>query len=97
MQRAIERRGIPTVSVTVARDVTEHMKPPRAVFVPFMMGHQFGVPFHRDLQRRIILTALDRIVQAEVSGEVYDLPLTWAQARREGIEIERAQRDEVKG
>lgn len=97
MQRAIERRGIPTVSVTVARDVTEHLKPPRAVFVPFMMGHHFGVPFHRDLQRRIILAALDRIVQAEVSGEVYDLPLTWAQARREGIEIERAQRDEVKG
>jgi len=97
VQRAIERWGIPTVPVTVARGVTEHLKPPRAVFVPFMMGHQFGVPFHRDLQRRIILTALDRIVQAEVSGEVYDLPLTWVQARREGIEIERAQRDEVKG
>ncbi len=89
MQRAIERRGIPTVSVTVARDVTEHAKPTRAVFVPFMMGHHFGVPFHRDLQRRIILDALDRLTHAEQSGEIYAVPITWAQARREGIAIEK--------
>ncbi len=89
MQRAIERRGIPTVSVTVARDVTEHLKPPRAVFLPFMMGHHFGVPFHRDLQRRIILEALDRLTQAEQSGEIYTIPVTWAQARREGVAIEK--------
>ena len=89
MQRAIERRGIPTVSVTVARDVTEHLKPPRAVFLPFMMGHHFGVPFHRDLQRRIILEALDRLIRAEQSGEIHDLPITWAQARREGVAIEK--------
>ena len=90
MQRAIERRGIPTVSVTVARDVTEHAKPPRAVFVPFMMGHHFGVPFHRELQRRIVLAALDRLGKAERSGEIVDVPVTWAEARREGVAIERA-------
>jgi hypothetical protein len=89
VQRAIERRGIPTVSVTVARDVTEHVKPPRAVFLPFMMGHHFGVPFHRDLQRRIILEALGRLTAAEQSGEIHAIPVTWAQARREGIAIEK--------
>ncbi len=95
MQRAIERRGIPTVSITVARDVTEHCKPPRAVFVPFMMGHHFGVPFHSELQRRIICSALDHLANAKRSGEVLSLPVTWAQARQEGIEIERALRVEV--
>lgn len=89
MQRAVERRGIPTVSPTVARDVTEHAKPPRAVFLPFMMGHHFGVPFHRELQRRIILECLDLLATAERSGAIRALPLTWAQARREGVEIER--------
>ena len=89
MQRAIERRGVPTVSVTVARDVTEHAKPPRAVFVPFMMGHHFGVPFHRGLQRRIIREALDRLTQAEQNGEIHTIPVTWAQARRERIAIEK--------
>ncbi len=90
MQRAIERQRIPTVSITVALDVTEHVKPPRAIFAPFMMGHHFGVPFHRELQRRIILEALDHLVQAEHSGEVRRLAVTWAQARNEGKAIERA-------
>jgi hypothetical protein len=84
VQRAIEKRGIPTVSLSVALDVTEHVKPPRAVFLPFMMGHLFGVPFHKNLQREIILTALSRIERAEQSGDVYHFPKTWAAARREG-------------
>jgi hypothetical protein len=88
VQRAIERKGIPTVSITVALDVTEHAKPPRAVFVPFMMGHHFGVPFHRELQRRIILEALTHVMKAGRSGEVKHLPFAWAQARREGKAIE---------
>ena len=90
MQRAIERKGIPTVSITVALDVTEHVKPPRAVFVPFMMGHLFGVPFHRELQRRIILEALDHLVTAEQSGDIRRPPVAWARARKEGKLIEQA-------
>ncbi len=90
MQRAIERRSVPTVSITVALDVTEHSKPPRAVFVPFMMGHHFGVPFHRELQQQIICEALDHLVKAQQSGEVHRVPVTWAQARREGKAIETA-------
>ena len=88
MQRAIEKRGIPTVSLSVALDVTENIKPPRTVFLPFMMGHLFGVPFHKSLQREIILTALERIELAEQSSGVFYFPKTWAQARKEGKEIE---------
>jgi len=73
----------------VALDVTEQAKPPRAVFVPFMMGHHFGVPFHQQLQRRVIVEALDLLTMAETSGTILKLPVTWADARREGIEIER--------
>ncbi|MCA1623565.1 MAG: hypothetical protein LC768_13925 [Acidobacteria bacterium] len=89
MQRALERRGIPTVSITVALDVTEHIKPPRAVFLPFMMGHHFGVTFHKELQRRIIIEALDFLTVAEQSGDVKMLPIKWSQARQEGKLIEK--------
>jgi hypothetical protein len=78
------------VSITVARDVSEMVKPPRALFAPFMMGHHFGVPFHRELQRRIILEALDLLMHAEQSGEIRVFPVTWAQARKEGRAIEEA-------
>ena len=80
------------MSVTAARDVTEHAKPPRAVFVPFRMGHLFGTPFHVELQRRIMMEALGLVSSAEVSPTIVDLDVTWAQARREGKAIE-AQRD----
>lgn len=73
----------------MARDVTEHAKPPRALFLPWMMGHHFGVPFHRDLQRRVIVECLDLLATAERSGEIRTLPIPWPQVRREGIEIER--------
>jgi len=70
--------------------VTEHVKPPRAVFVPFRMGHHFGVPFHRALQRRIVLDALDLLSTASRSGTIVDLPLRWGEVRREGLELEAA-------
>ncbi len=72
--------------------MSEHVKPPRAVFLPFRMGHHFGVPFHRELQRRVITDALDLVMTATESGTIVDLPLTWAQARREGIAIEQERR-----
>jgi hypothetical protein len=48
------------------------------------------VPFHQELQRHIITEALDLLMTAEHSGQIRQLPITWAQARREGVEIERA-------
>jgi hypothetical protein len=76
------------VSLSVARDVSDQVRPPRVVFAPFMMGHHFGVPFHRELQRRMIFEALDHLAHARVSGEIRVVPITWAQARKEGRALE---------
>ena len=70
-------------------DVTQRLTPPRAVFVPFRMGHHFGVPGHRELQRRILLEMLELIYSGERSGVIRQPEITWAEARREGIQIER--------
>ncbi|MEO6392016.1 MAG: hypothetical protein ABIP75_09210 [Pyrinomonadaceae bacterium] len=48
-----------------------------------MMGHHFGVPFHRELQRNIIVSALELLETAETSGAIARFPKTWAQARQE--------------
>lgn len=60
------------------------------MFLPFMMGHHFGVPFHVELQKTIIREALGRIETTTKSGDIYFFPMTWAAARKEGKEIERA-------
>jgi len=71
------------VSITVARDVTEAVKVPRAVFVPWPMGHHFGVPFHREIQRRVLFEALDLLETARETGIIRDLIIKWADVRRE--------------
>jgi hypothetical protein len=58
IQAVIEKVGIPTVSITLLREVTEKIQPPRALFVPFPLGYPLGRPHDAELQRRIILAAL---------------------------------------
>jgi hypothetical protein len=83
IQRAIEARGVPTVSVAVARDVTEAIKVPRSLFLPWPMGHHFGAPFHSDLQRRVLLSALGLLESRNEPGTIFDLRIKWAEVRRE--------------
>ena len=63
------------------------------MFLPFMMGHLFGVPFHNELQKTIISTALSRITDAKKSGDIHFFPVTWAKARLEGKKIEKKNSD----
>ncbi len=58
VQAALERSGIATVSITLLRDVTATLRPPRALSVPFRFGYPLGAPDDADLQRRVILAAL---------------------------------------
>jgi hypothetical protein len=56
---------------------------PRAVFVPWPMGHHFGAPFHRDIQRKVIFSALDALRSVTHSGSIVDLPIRWTDVRRQ--------------
>ena len=57
LQAAIERAGIATVSISLLREVTSVIKPPRALFVSFPMGYPLGAPKDAPLQHRIIAAA----------------------------------------
>ena len=54
----IEKSGIPTVSVAVCRELTEKVRPPRALFVDRPFGYPLGAPEDAGLQTRILLAAL---------------------------------------
>jgi hypothetical protein len=58
VQAAIERAGIATVSISLLREVSEAIQPPRVLFVPFPMGYPLGQPNNRELQHHIISAAL---------------------------------------
>lgn len=54
----IESAGIATTGISLVREHSEQMKPPRALWVPFELGRPLGVPGDPAFQRRVILAAL---------------------------------------
>lgn len=54
----LEDEGIPTTQISLIREHTEVMHPPRALWVPFILGRPFGVPKDAAFQRRVLLAVL---------------------------------------
>ncbi len=75
--RTIEEAGIPTISLSSALDITSAIKPPRAVFVNFPLGHQAGKPFDPEGQTKIILDALRVLDTATSPGTLVQLQYKW--------------------
>jgi len=63
--------------MTSALDITQAVKPPRAVFLNFPLGHQTGKPHQPELQRRIVREALKCFETIARPGEIVELPYVW--------------------
>ena len=68
LARALETAGVATTSISMVREHTEKVKPPRALFVPFPYGHALGRPGDVVLQHRVLGAALALL--AEPAGPV---------------------------
>jgi hypothetical protein len=73
LARALETNGIATTAISLVREHTEKIKPPRALFVPFPFGHAFGRPDDPALQERVVLAALD-LLGAPAGPVLLDFP-----------------------
>jgi hypothetical protein len=60
--------GISTTSISLVREHTETLKPPRALWVPFPFGHAFGRPNDPEIRHRVLRAALGLL--DEPSGPV---------------------------
>ena len=69
----IEREGVPTAQVSLIREQTAAIKPPRALWVPFMLGRPFGAPNAPEFQRRV-LRALLALFERESGPVLEDFP-----------------------
>ena len=75
--RAVESAGISTLSMTSALDITRAVKPPRAVFVNFPLGHETGKPHEAGLQRQIVRAAFAALETMVAPGSIVTLPYVW--------------------
>jgi D-proline reductase (dithiol) PrdB len=85
--RQVEAAGIATVCLSSALSITEAVRPPRAVFVDFPLGHTAGRPHDPALQRAIVRDALRAFETLREPGGVVRLPYAWGadDAWKEGV------------
>ncbi len=76
--RHAEAAGIPTLCMTSALDITRAVNPPRAAFLDYPLGHTTGKPNEPELQREILVQALDAFNSMTTSGSIKVLPFHWS-------------------
>ncbi|MBI3682609.1 MAG: hypothetical protein HY235_19705 [Acidobacteria bacterium] len=59
LQSIIEKAGIATVSISLLLEVTRRVEPPRVLSVDRPLGYPLGEAHNPELQRTIMLAALD--------------------------------------
>lgn len=77
--RRLEAHGVPTIMLTVLREMAEAFKPARPVFLDYPLGATAGRPDDPDNQRDILRATLEA-GQAMQGAEwrIHDLPFQWA-------------------
>jgi D-proline reductase (dithiol) PrdB len=78
--RALEARGLPTLSMSVLLEAAEETKPPRTCFLDFPLGCPAGKPHEANQQREILRTALELAPQFDQQPwHIESLPFQWSQ------------------
>ena len=81
LQRAIEAEGIPTIGITLQREVTQKVKPPRALSLRYPFGHPLGEAFHVKQQRTILLDGLRALETITEPGTSLEPGYRWRRHR----------------
>jgi len=82
IQREIEKAGASTIGISLVRGVSEKVKPPRTVFLPWPFGHPLGEPFNVTQQRTVLMAAFNALSSIAEPGEIIDLPYRWRTEKR---------------
>jgi hypothetical protein len=106
----MEREGVPTAQISLIREQTAAIRPPRALWVPFLLGRPFGAPNEPDFQRKVLRALLllferapgpvledfpEDAPAAEAHGEPFSCPVSFAAAGAEDGNLAQAMLDEI--
>ncbi len=77
VQRQIESQGISTVGISIVREISEKVKPPRTYFLRYPFGHAMGEVFNKPQQETIFKDCLEVLESAREPGVIIDSPYRW--------------------
>lgn len=77
----MEAAGLSTVSISLVREITAQVRPPRALFVRWPFGHALGEPFAVGQQRRVLRDMLQALQSMHEPGSILDLGYRWRRER----------------
>jgi D-proline reductase (dithiol) PrdB len=77
IQREVEKAGIPTIGISIVKEFTAKVKPPRTVFLRWPFGHPLGEPFNVLQQRAVLIGSFNALYSINEAGTIIDLPLKW--------------------
>jgi hypothetical protein len=81
-QRAIEKQGMVTVSLTNMPFITEKIGVPRAVAVEFPFGMIWGRPGDEEMHKKIMVHMLEAVETIDKPGTIIELPYIWPEEDR---------------
>jgi D-proline reductase (dithiol) PrdB len=81
VQRAIEVAGLPTIGITLQREITRRVRPPRALHLRYPFGRPMGEAFATAQQRTILLDALRALESVSVPGTILEPGYRWKRHR----------------
>ena len=73
----MEREGLATASVSIVKEITAELCPPRAVFVPWPLGHPFGKAGNLEQQRAVLYDMIGLLESAEAPGALIERDHPW--------------------
>lgn len=65
------------MSLTLVKEITEQVKPSRALFLGHPFGFTFGNIGEKGLQRQILIDCLEAVERMRTPGTIADLPYKW--------------------
>ena len=80
----LQRHGIATTSISLIREQSEAIQPPRALWVPFPLGRPLGVADNPDFQHDVLRSALG-LLESATEPVIVDYPHEAPEGEGDGV------------
>lgn len=76
IQRSIEDVGIATISISLSKEITGKVRPPRAVYFGSLLGHPISNPGQVSRQLCVLRLLLKYLKEIRAPGTIVDIDAT---------------------